>query len=159
MSDGSAAVAAGACRGLDLVAMAAELEDDEGRRKSAYKDHLGYLTIGVGRLIDERRGGGLSDDEIDYLLRNDITRRAEELATRWPAFLAIAATEPVRARGILNMAFQLGVDGLLGFHNSIAYLERRQWREAAANLRLSLWAKQTPARAARVIGMIETGQA
>lgn len=159
MSDGSAAVAAGACRGLDLGALAAELEGDEGRRRSAYQDHLGYLTIGVGRLIDARRGGGLSDDEIDYLLRNDITRRAEELATRWPAFLAIAATEPVRARGILNMAFQLGVDGLLGFHNSIAYLERRQWREAAANLRLSLWAKQTPARAARVIGMIETGQA
>lgn len=143
---------------LDLPAMRGELEHDEGRRKAAYADSLGYLTIGVGRLIDARRGGGLSDDEIDYLLDNDIRRKAAALATKWPAFLALLATEPVRARGILNMAFQLGVDGFLGFRNSIAYLERRQWQQAAANLRLSKWAQQTPERARRVIAMIETGQ-
>jgi lysozyme len=48
------------------------LEDEEGRVPHAYPDSLGYWTIGVGRLIDRRKGGGLSDDEIDYLLANDI---------------------------------------------------------------------------------------
>ena len=38
----------------------------------AYKDSRGYLTIGVGHLIDEELGGGLSEDEIDYLLANNL---------------------------------------------------------------------------------------
>jgi lysozyme len=137
--------------------MREELELEEGRVRHAYRDHLGYLTIGVGRLIDERRGGGLSNDEIDLLLDNDIRRKADELARRWPAFASIAETEPARARGILNMAFQLGVDGFLGFHHSIAYLERRQWSQAATCMRESLWARQTPARAMRVLWLIANG--
>jgi lysozyme len=158
MSDGSAAASdVAACAHLDLAAMREELELEEGRVHHAYKDSLGYLTIGVGRLIDERHGGGLTNDEIDLLLTNDIARHADELARRWPAFLAIAATEPVRARGILNMVFQLGVSGFLGFHNSVAYLERRQWSLAATCMRESLWAKQTPARAARVLWLIANG--
>ena len=32
-----------------------QLERDEGRVRHAYQDHLGYWTIGVGRLIDARR--------------------------------------------------------------------------------------------------------
>lgn len=44
------------------------LETDEGRVPHAYQDHLGYWTIGVGHLIDKRKGGGLTPDEVDYLL-------------------------------------------------------------------------------------------
>jgi lysozyme len=40
-----------------------QLTREEGKRRSAYQDHLGYWTIGVGRLIDARKGGGLSDEE------------------------------------------------------------------------------------------------
>jgi lysozyme len=54
----------------------AELRRDEGVDRSAYQDHLGFWTIGVGRLIDRRKGGGLSDEEIDYLLQNDVKRFA-----------------------------------------------------------------------------------
>ena len=34
----------------------------EGFRASAYRDTRGYLTIGYGRLIDARRGGGITRD-------------------------------------------------------------------------------------------------
>ena len=50
------------------------LKKEEGVIPHAYQDHLGFWTIGVGRLIDKRKGGGLSADEIDYLLSNDINR-------------------------------------------------------------------------------------
>ena len=45
------------------------IEDHEGRRSHIYTDTVGKLTIGVGRNLTDR---GLSDDEIDYLLANDI---------------------------------------------------------------------------------------
>lgn len=56
-----------------------QLRRDEGEVLSAYQDHLGYWTIGVGRLIDKRKGGGLTSEESDYLLGNDIDKRDKEL--------------------------------------------------------------------------------
>lgn len=145
---------------IDRAAMRRELEGDEGRVSHAYKCSEGYLTIGVGRLIDRRKGGRLRDSEIDFLLDNDIAEIEEDLMGRCAAYRALfKAGEQVRMRALLNMAFQMGVDGLLKFKNSLAYVERRQWAEAGSNMRLSLWFKQTPKRAERVIRMIETGQA
>ena len=50
------------------------LRRHEGVEPYAYKDHLGYITVGVGRCLEKDVGMGLSDDEIDYLLKNDIVR-------------------------------------------------------------------------------------
>ena len=58
--------------------LTAQLRRDEGTKATAYQDHLGFWTIGVGRLIDSRKpGAGLRPDEIDYLLRNDINDRVQ----------------------------------------------------------------------------------
>ena len=42
------------------------LRRHEGVEPYAYKDHLGYITVGVGRCLEKDVGMGLSDDEIDY---------------------------------------------------------------------------------------------
>lgn len=136
--------------------IAKHLEDEEGRVDHAYQDHLGYWTIGVGRLIDKRRGGSLSDDEIDYLLANDIRKRLKVIVS-WPSWQAVK-DDPVRSTALLGMAFQLGCDGLAEFHNSLKLIADKQWLPAAAALKQSLWARQTPERARRVINMIATGK-
>lgn len=137
--------------------LARELERDEGRVPHAYQDHLGYWTIGIGRLVDKRKGGRLRDDEIDYLLANDIREAIADIADL-PAWQAVK-NDPVRARALLNMRFQLGGAGLRGFVNSLRFIAAKDWGRAADNLRQSKWFQQTPARAARVIRMIETGVA
>ena len=48
-----------------------ELMDDEGLCLRPYRDTEGKLTIGVGRNL-ERGGGGISEEEADYLIENDI---------------------------------------------------------------------------------------
>jgi lysozyme len=135
--------------------IAAHLEREEGRVDHAYQDNLGYWTIGVGRLIDKRRGGKLSDDEIDTLLAHDICAKIDAIKD-WPAWQAVK-DDPVRATALLSMAFQLGVEGLAGFKNSLQLIADRQWHQAASNLMASLWARQTPNRARRVTQMIATG--
>lgn len=140
----------------ELIALATKhLNREEGRIPHAYQDHLGFWTIGVGRLIDKRKGGGLSDDEMDFLLANDIREKVAQIEA-WPAWQAVK-DDPVRATALLSMAFQMGAQGLAGFKNSIALIAAKRWKEAAANLMQSKWAKQTPQRAARVTKMIETG--
>ena len=138
-------------------AIKAHLEQEEGRVPYGYVDSLGYLTIGVGRLIDRRKGGKLSDEEIDHLLANDICAKMNSIKD-WPSWQAVK-DDPVRATALLSMAFQLGTAGLAEFKNSLRLIAEKQWAAAASNLLASLWAKQTPNRAKRVTDMIRTGVA
>jgi lysozyme len=137
------------------VTLTEQLRRDEGEVPHAYQDSLGYWTIGVGRLIDERRGGGLSPDEIDYLLDNDIKAKTHEVlqALPWAAKLS----EPRRAV-LVNMAFQMGTKGLLAFHRTLGSIEDGQYGEAAVEMLDSTWAKQTPARAMRLATQMESDE-
>lgn len=135
--------------------LAQQLNRDEGRRSTVYQDHLGYYTIGVGRLVDARRpGSGLRPDEMDYLLRNDINDRIDALTRALPWFQNL---DDVRKGVLLNMAFQLGTEGLLGFKNTLAKVESGDYAAAAAMMLQSKWATQTPERAQRLSKQMESG--
>jgi lysozyme len=132
-----------------------QLLREEGAESCAYQDSLGYWTIGVGRLIDSRKGGGLSNEEIEFLLENDIRAKTREvlLALPWMPRLS----EP-RQAVLIGMAFQMGVSGLLQFKRMLSAVEDGQYFEAAAQMVESTWAKQTPARAQRLAQQMETDQ-
>lgn len=142
------------------------LRREEGVIPYAYQDHLGYWTIGVGRLIDKRKGGRLTDAEINVLLANDIAEKRAQLA-RDPDTAAAwerVKGDPVRAVALLSMGFQMGVGasgkddaGLSGFDSSLALVAAGRFADAAASMLKSLWAKQTPERAQRVAAMLKTG--
>jgi lysozyme len=132
-----------------------QLRRDEGEVLTAYPDHLGYLTIGVGRLIDKRKGGGISAQESAYLLSNDVARVDAELRSRLTWF---GQLDEVRQAALLNMGFQLGIAGLMEFTRSLACIRDGRFAEAETHLLQSKWATQTPARAKRVAHQIATGE-
>lgn len=146
---------------IDVDAMCFELERDEGRRFLVYDDAtglpigagsyvIGHPTIGVGRCLDR---SGLRDDEIDALLENDIVQYLDELVD-FPWFMAL---DPCRRRAIVNMRHQLGLVGLLGFHRMIAALVDLDYDLAYLEGCLSLWYRQTPMRAKRVLELLRLG--
>ena len=124
-----------------------QLMADEGFRSAAYQDSLGFWTIGIGRLIDARKGGGITRDEAQVLLRNDIARVEREVRARWPWFDRL---DESRQNVLLNMAFNLGTAGLAKFTATLACVERGDYDGAAAQMLRSLWAKQVKARATRL---------
>ena len=135
--------------------LARQLTGDEGVRACVYQDHLGYWTIGIGRLVDSRKpGAGLRPNEIEFLLANDIEDRVRELTKRLPWFLQL---DEARQGVLLNMSFQLGVDGLLGFKNTLELVRQGKYTEAAAAMLQSKWATQTPERAKRLSDQMRTG--
>jgi lysozyme len=131
-----------------------QLRRDEGEVLHAYTDSLGYLTIGIGRLIDKRKGGGITKAESAYLFANDLDSKRAEVRRRIPWFDRL---DTARQGVLLNMAFQMGVDGLLGFKNTLAMIERGDYAGAAAGMLNSLWAEQTPERAKRLSIQMATG--
>ena len=132
-----------------------QLRRDEDEVLHAYEDHLGYTTIGVGRLIDKRKGGGITQEESTYLLANDIRRKTGEViqALPWSAHI-----DPVRFGVLQNMAFQMGTAGLLGFKNTLRFIEAGEYDKAGMNMRLSKWHSQTPERCERLIKQLITGR-
>ena len=57
---------------------------------------------------------------------------------------------------LINMAFNMGIGGLLGFKNTLRYIKERNYKQAAANMRKSLWFKQVGSRAVELSRRMET---
>lgn len=134
--------------------LAADLERDEGRRAHAYTDSEGYLTIGIGHLIDRRKGGELPDHIIDELLQHDITAVVRALNDALPWWRRLSEA---RRRALANMAFNLGIGGLLGFRRMLAALQASDYERAAAEALDSKWARQVGDRAERIAALIRAG--
>lgn len=142
---------------------------EEGVRDKPYKDSLGYWTIGIGHLMDERIGGFLpsyarreldsygfiTDETISRLYQEDMKAIKADLdrALPWAAEL-----DDVRYMCLLDMCFQMGITKLLTFKNTLMYIQNREFARAADNMLLSLWAKQTPSRARRRATEMRTGE-
>ena len=137
---------------MDRERLAAQLRLHEGVEHKPYKCTAGYLTIGVGRNIEER---GLSDDEIDYILNNDVNIATDELVDTFSWYPDL---DDVRQRVVVDMVFNLGMPRFKQFQNMISAIEAGDWPEAAAQMMDSRWAKQVGARAERLRDMMETGE-
>lgn len=132
-----------------------QLTGDEGNKPTVYKDSLGYWTIGIGRLVDPKKpGGGLRPSEIAFMLANDIDEREQALLTHLPWITSLSEE---RQAVLINMSFQMGVEGLLAFKNTLAMVKAFNFEAAAAGMLQSKWATQTPERAERLAKQMRTG--
>lgn len=128
-----------------------QLHRDEGLRKKPYRDTVGKLTIGVGRNLDDV---GLALDEIELMLDNDI-KRAEEMMLKslpWAAGL-----DEARKAVLINMCFNLGIVGLLGFKRTLAAIKRGDYLQASVDMVQSKWAGQVGDRARRLAQQMRDG--
>jgi lysozyme len=130
------------------------LKRHEGVRSKVYTCSAGYETIGVGRNISPT-GLGLDNDEIDFLLINDITRVRHELNR---AFVWFDGLDAARKDAIIDIAFNLGLTVLCKFEKSLAYMASGDYMLAADEFLDSRWAKQVGNRAVEVTDMIRTGE-
>lgn len=128
-----------------MLELISQLVRDEGEILHAYQDSLGFWTLGIGRLIDIRKGGGITHEEAGLFLLNDIKKHTDAVIQRLPWVFQLS--EP-RLGVLINMHFQLG-DNLFGFVNTLQLIKDKKYAEAAKAMLQSTWAKQTPARALR----------
>jgi lysozyme len=131
----------------------AQLKLHEGSRTHAYDCPAGYITIGVGRNIDPNGGLGLSEDEINYLLRNDIERCYREL----DRFSWFEDLDQVRQEALVNMLFNLGLPTFLEFKKTLKFVAEGKYSQAAEEMLRSKWADQVGDRAKELAYMVDTG--
>ena len=130
------------------------LKRHEGVKAFAYQCTAAKTTIGVGRCVDEDGGIGLSDDEIEYLLMNDIARCDKELEGAYDWYRDL--NKP-RRDAMINLCFNLGLTRLRGFVKALEAMSRGQYDLAADEFLDSRWADQVGDRAVEVTELIRVG--
>jgi lysozyme len=124
----------------------------EGLRLKPYKDTVGKLTIGVGRNLEDV---GISKDEALALLDNDIAKIRVQAEG---AFLWFRRLEPARQDVILNMIFNIGLKGMLGFTHTLDAIAKGEYDLAAKRMLESKWARQVGNRAVELARLMELGE-
>lgn len=137
---------------MNLEKLRRQLIEHEGVRLKAYHCTAGYLTIGVGRNLDAK---GITMPEAMALLDGDIEEVLRGMR-RVPAFNSLEGDD-VRRRVLVDMAFNLGIDGLLGFRRTLQAIEDGNYTYAADLMLQSKWAGQVGRRAVRLAEMMRTG--
>jgi lysozyme len=137
----------------------AQLKVDEGVRYEIYKDHLGYLTFGVGHLVTEsdpehgrKVGDPVRHHRVDAALDQDIAIAVEDCKNIFQSF----DTQPDIVQEILvNMSFNLGGPNLRKFKRFIRSIEDGDYPLAAYEGRDSKWYNQVTNRAERLMSKLE----
>ena len=126
-----------------------DLKRDEGFRAKPYRDSEGLLTIGYGTLIED----GITEEEAGILLGHRANRIWSEGHDAFPWLRRVPEDAQ---RGLLNMAYNLGIPRLRGFRRMLAALEAGEYGQAADEALDSKWARQVGRRAERIAGLFRS---
>lgn len=150
----------------DFQRLIAQLKRHEGTKRDSSGNHIAYrctanaLTIGYGHNLDANPVPGLNansklnDDQAHRLLITDVLSIQKSLESNIPW---ASKLDPVRYAVLVNLAFNIGVGGLLGFKNTLAFIRVGDFKNAASNMLKSKWASQVGKRAAELAKQTETG--
>ncbi len=128
------------------------LVQHESYRQFPYADITGHLTVGIGRNLTDR---GISTTEAFYLLDDDIMYFSAKLAHFLQCFNQLDENRQI---ALIDMCFNVGIQGFLGFKKMVAALESHDYERAANEMMDSKWAEQVGDRATTLANIIRTGQ-
>ena len=116
------------------------------------KDHHRYDTT---RARGEPIPDVITIEQAERYLDEDIAE-----ARKWCAYYIDGWDEldEVRRSVLIDMAFNLGIAGVMKFKRMLRHLAEGHYVLAAREMKDSLWAKQVPRRAKELIRMMQTGE-
>jgi len=129
-------------------------DDATGKEIGAGDVLIGHPTIGVGRNI-AKDGLGISQEEAEFMLENDIERVKEEIKN-----FPIENLNEVRTAIIIDMAFNMGISRFnpTRWPNFFRAIANEDYDNAKKEMLDSNWARQTKRRSVRLSEMMQTGE-
>ena len=118
-----------------------KIKHHEGFVEHVYDDSLGIPTIGYGFAIKDLI---LDEDIAEEILIRKLEKLQKNANSRfkWLEDMPQEVQEVV-----INMCYQLGINGVSKFRKAISAMQEGDWEEAADEMLDSLWARQSPNRA------------
>ena len=121
-------------------------------RLKPYTDTVGKLTLGIGRNLEDK---GITEQEAIFMLNNDVNYFYRQINKKLTWFKYL---DGARQNVLVNMAFNLGIAGLLTFKNMLNHCGDGHYHEAAEEMLNSKWANQVGYRAQELAEQMRTGE-
>lgn len=152
----------------DIIKM---LSFEEGWRERPYLCSEGYPTVGYGFKIGPK-GAPLAHynfalprsagdvwlmEHVKWVHAGMLENSATKKALAGCAAAGLSNLSNPRYAVLVSMAYQMGVEGLAGFRNTLLHVANRDWFQAETGMLKSKWAQQTPERARRHARQMRTG--
>ena len=156
----------------NMLKLIEQLKRHEGFRAMPYRCSAGKLTIGYGRNLDDQPLSGdelrllgkdsqkevieqgISQADAELLLTMEVQKLDKALALKFGWYKEL---DPARQGVLIDMAYNLGLNGLFKWKNTLRYIQEGSYQAAAKNMRHSLWASQVKDRATTLCRQMETG--
>ncbi|MEM6161036.1 glycoside hydrolase family protein [Erwinia sp. P6884] len=136
---------------------------EEGYKDKPYIDTEGYPTVACGIVIGPKNAS-LNNYQFtvprsvgDIWMQKILDEKIREMIMRPMLVAALRQCNPARADVLYSMAYQMGIEGLSAFKNTLVLISNGNFDGAAEGMMASRWAKQTPARAKRHAEMMRNG--
>lgn len=143
-----------------------QIKRHEGYKQHSYRCTAGHLTIGYGYNLDANPlklssleishalKNGMMEHEADRLLTLMVGRCIDQLDTAIPWIVNLGnARESV----LINMAYNMGLVGLLKFTKTLALIKSGDYPKAADEMLKSKWAAQVGHRAVELSKQMRSG--
>ena len=136
-----------------------QLKNDEGEVCKVYRDHLGYLTFGIGHLITQKDpeaewpiGTPVDEERVKECFDRDVETSTTEIKFLVKDF---DDKPDIVQEVLINMLFNLGYHRLWLFKKFLKAIKNNDWNEAAKEGRDSRWYTQVTMRAERLMSKLE----
>lgn len=137
-----------------MARLVEELKRDEGFMSKAYRDHLGFWTIGYGRYLYKYTSKTVNESQAHMMLLEDLYKNIEVIDKKIPW---VNGLDTARKAVLLQMSYQMSAHKVLQFKTVLDMIQQGDYKEASAAMLQSKWAKQTPKRAQKLAKQMETG--
>ena len=117
-----------------------DIKEEEGFSGTVYVCSEGFDTVGYGTRMP------ITKEEAELLLEY----RLKAMKAQLTSYLYDLDIKQEAWDILFNLAYQLGVNGVLKFKKMIEALRAKDYKEASIQMLDSLWARQTPNRAKRL---------
>jgi len=132
------------------------IRNNEGVRYRAYKDTLGYWTIGVGHLIGKRLTMDvvLTEEQVEELFKDDYLKHLKEAKVIFPDFDRLNDAGKI---ALVDMTYNIGGSKFNDrkWPNFFGHLKAGRFEEASVSARDSRWCRQVKTRCDKVTDLIK----
>ena len=129
------------------------IKKNEGFSSTAYKDQLGFLTIGYGHLILANEKHLTEAKPTKAKLEKLFIKDFENAVKDYKKHLKKNTSNKKEEELLIEMVFQIGIKGVLRFKKLLKNIRKGNKHLVCFEMMNSLWYKQTPNRVKNLIGV------
>lgn len=127
------------------------LAEEEGIVARPYQDSKGHWTVGIGWNLEAMP---MTHKQAFYMCNEHIRYFDFELNSKLDFYPSLV---PARKAVLIDMAFQMGIEGLLEFKDTLGLIKNKEYESASKEMLNSNWGRNFAKRATLLSTMMETG--